>query len=84
MHICKHRLPARVKQTLAQQNLVNQSWCMNFMSDGMVCKNKLRKYFKMNDCSCEIIVIEVDTSLYSRREIRTLYRIIVRIKTRRY
>ena len=38
----KHRLPARVKQPLAQQSLVNQSWSMDFMSESIVGNRKFR------------------------------------------
>ena len=72
----KRRLPARVKQSLAQQSLVNQSWSMDFMSDSMVGNRKFRTLNVMDDCSREVLAIEVDTSLSSRRVIRTLDRII--------
>lgn len=72
----KRRLPARIKQPLAQQSLVNQSWSMNFMSDSMVGNRKFRILNVMDDCSRKVLDIEVDTSLSSRRVIRTLNRII--------
>lgn len=72
----KRRLPARVKQPLTQQSLINQSWSMDFMSDSMVGNRKFRTLNIMDDCSREALAIEVDTSLSARRVIRTLDRII--------
>jgi putative transposase len=72
----KRRLPTRVKQPLAQQSTINQSWSMDFMSDSMVGNRKFRTLNIMDDCSREVLAIEVDTLLSSKRVIRTLDRII--------
>jgi putative transposase len=72
----KRRLPARVKQPLVQQTMVNKSWSMDFMSDVMVQGRKFRTFNVMDDCSREVLTIEVDTSLSSKRIIRTLNRTI--------
>jgi putative transposase len=72
----KRRLPARVKQPLQQQASVNNSWSMDFMSDSMMGNRKFRTFNVMDDCSREALAIEVDTSLSSKRIIRTLERVI--------
>jgi putative transposase len=72
----KRRLPARVKQPLQQQTAVNKSWSMDFMSDSMVGGRKFRTFNVMDDCTREALAIEVDTSLSSKRIIRTLNRTI--------
>jgi putative transposase len=72
----KRRLPARVKQPLIQQTEVNSSWSMDFMSDTMVGNRKFRTLNIMDDCSREVLAIEVDTSLSAKRVTRTLDRII--------
>ncbi len=72
----KRRLPARVKQPLQQQTAVNKSWSMDFMSDSMVGGRKFRTFNVMDDCTREALAIEVDTSLSSKRIIRTLNRAI--------
>ena len=72
----KRRLPARVKQPLQQQTAVNRSWSMDFMSDSMVGGRKFRTFNVMDDCTREALAIEVDTSLSSKRIIRTLNRAI--------
>lgn len=68
----KRRLPTRVKQPLAQQTMVNQSWSMYFMSDSMVGNRKFKTLNIMDYCSRDVLAIEVDTSLSSRIVIRTL------------
>lgn len=72
----KRRLPARVKQPLQQQTAVNRSWSMDFMSDSMVGGRKFRTFNVMDDCTREALAIDVDTSLSSKRIIRTLNRTI--------
>lgn len=72
----KRRLPSRVKQPLQQQQRVNQSWSMDFMSDSLVCGRKFRTLNVIDDCSREVLAIEIDTSLPTPRVVRTLDRII--------
>jgi len=72
----KRRLPARIKQPLQQQQAINQSWSMDFMSDSLVCGRKFRTLNVIDDCSREILAIEIDTSLPAPRVMRTLDRII--------
>ncbi len=72
----KRRLPARVKQPLQQQTVLNSSWSMDFMSDSLVGSRKFRTFNVMDDCSREVLAIEVDTSLSAKRIIRTLDRVI--------
>jgi len=72
----KRRLPQRTKQPLEQQQLTNQTWSMDFMSDSLVCGRKFRTLNVIDDCNREVLAIEVDTSLSSKRVIRTLERII--------
>lgn len=72
----KRRLPSREKQPLQQQQGINQSWSMDFMSDSMVCGRKFRTLNVIDDCSREALAIEIDTSLPAPRLIRVLDRII--------
>jgi putative transposase len=72
----KRRLPSRVKQPLQQQQTINQSWSMDFMSDSLVCGRKFRTLNVIDDCSREVLAIEIDTSLPALRVTRTLDRII--------
>jgi len=72
----KRRLPARIKQPLQQQTAINKSWSMDFMSDSMVGNRKFRTFNVLDDGSREVLAIEVDTSLSSKRIIRVLERVI--------
>lgn len=72
----KRRLPARVKQPLQQSTEVNKTWSLDFMSDSMTGNRKFRTFNVMDDCSREVLAIEVDTSISSKRVIRTLDRVI--------
>ena len=49
---------------------------MDFMSDSMVGNRKFRTFNVIDDCTREVLAIEVDTSLSARRIIRTLERIV--------
>lgn len=73
----KRRLPARVKQPLVKQELINQSWSMDFMSDSIVGGRRFRTFNLIDDCTREVLAIEIDTSLSSKRIIRTLERLIL-------
>ncbi len=72
----KRRVPARVKQPLQKQTSMNSSWSMDFMSDSLVGCRKFRTFNVIDDCTREVLAIEIDTSLSSKRIIRTLNRII--------
>jgi len=72
----KRRLPSRVKQPLVKQEHINQSWSMDFMSDSMVGGRRFRTFNLIDDCTREVLAIEIDTSLSSKRIIRTLERVI--------
>ena len=65
-----------MKQPLQQQTAINKSWSMDFMSDSMVGNRKFRTFNVIDDCTREVLAIEVDTSLSARRIVRTLERII--------
>ena len=71
----KRRLPSRVKQPLVKQEQINQSWSMDFMSDSMVGGRRFRTFNLIDDCTREVLAIEIDTSLSSKRIIRTLERV---------
>ncbi len=63
----KRRLPGRVKQPLVKQEHINQSWSMDFMSDSMVNGRRFRTFNLIDDCTREVLAIEIDTSLSSKR-----------------
>jgi hypothetical protein len=48
------------------------SWRMDFMSDSMVGARRFRTFNLFDDCTREVLAIEIDTSLSSKRIIRTL------------
>jgi putative transposase len=72
----KRGLPSRPKQPLQQRSGINQSWSMDFMSDSLIGGRKLRTLNVIDDCSREVLAIEIDTSLSAKRVIRTLEQII--------
>ena len=50
---------------------------MDFMSDSMVGGRRFRTFNLIDDCTREVLAIEIDTSLSSKRIIRTLERVIL-------
>jgi putative transposase len=73
----KRRLPSRVKQPLVKQEQINQSWSMDFMSDIMVNGSGFRTFNLIDDCTREVLDIEINTSLSSKRIIRILERVML-------
>lgn len=71
----KQRLPNRYPQPLAVPEAENRSWSMDFMSDALKCGRRFRTFNVVDDFNREILGIEVDLNLPSRRVIRTLDRI---------
>jgi len=51
---------------------------MDFMSDSMVKKRRFRTFNLIDDCTREVLAIEIDTSLSSKRIIRILERVILK------
>lgn len=49
---------------------------MDFVRDSVVSGRHFRTFIVMDDCSTEALAIEIDTSLSSKRVIRSLERII--------
>jgi putative transposase len=72
----KRRLPARVKQPIAQPMGMNQSWSIDFMQDSLFSGRKFRTFNVLDDFNREALAIEVDTSLPATRVIRTLEQVI--------
>ncbi len=72
----KKRLPERVKQPLTVPTAPNQMWSLDFMSDALVDGRKFRLLNVIDDFNRESLVIEVDTSLPSLRDIRMLEQLI--------
>lgn len=68
----KKRLPARVKQTLFQPEMINQVWSMDFMCDSLWDGRRFRVLNIIDDFNREVLAIEVDTSLPALRVIRVL------------
>jgi putative transposase len=65
-------MPSRVKQPLVKQVQINHSWGMDFMSVSMVNGRRFRTFNLIDDCTREVLDIEMDTSLSSKRIIRIL------------
>ena len=76
-HKGKRRLPSRVKKSLVKQEQINQSWSMDFMSDSMVNGRRFRTFNRIDDCTREVLAIEIDTSLSSKSIIRILERVVL-------
>ena len=72
----KRRLPARIKRPLVRQTATNQTWSMDFMSDSMVSGRTFRTLNIIDDCTREVLAIEIDTSLSAKRVTRVLDRVI--------
>jgi putative transposase len=68
----KKRLPARVAQTLAVPEQVNQTWSLDFMSDSLSNGRTFRTLNVIDDFNREALWIEVDTSLPAERVVRVL------------
>lgn len=72
----KKRLPERVKQPLRQPNTVNDTWSIDFMSDSLCTGKRFRLLNVLDDCSREVLMTEVDTSLTALRVTRAMEQLI--------
>ena len=69
---CKKRLPTRVKQSLFQPQNTNEVWSIDFMNDTLWDGRKFRLLNIIDDYNREVLHIEADTSLLTKRLIRSL------------
>jgi len=72
----KRRIPARIKQPLEQVNQPNEIWSIDFMQDSLLNGRKFRTFNAIDDFNCEVLAIEIDTSLPATRVIRTLSQVL--------
>ncbi len=69
----KKRLPARVKQPLILPKEYLHTWSMDFMSDALADKRKIRILNVIDDFNREALAIEAGLGFPSERVIRVLY-----------
>lgn len=72
----KRRLPARIKEPLAQPLGINHTWSMDFMSDSLNYGRRFRVLNIIDDYNREALAIEPDFSLPGERVIKTLKEVI--------
>ena len=72
----RRRLPTRDRKPLLQPANINSSWSMDFMSDSLACGRKVRTFNVLDDCSREILAIEIASSIPAERVVRTLDRLL--------
>ncbi len=63
------------RKPLPKPTAVNQSWSMDFISDGLCDGRRLRCLAIVDDFSRECLVLEVDTSITGRRVVAVLERL---------
>ena len=71
----KRRLPARHPEPLQVPAQTNKTWSADFMSDALGDGRRFRTFNVIDDHRREVLAIEIDLNLGSRRVIRVLDRI---------
>jgi putative transposase len=73
----KRRLPARVKQPLEQAAKPNKSYSMDFLSDALSTKRKVRVLNIMDDCTRESLAVYADFSIPGEKVVEVLKHIVM-------
>lgn len=71
----KRQLPRRIKQPLFVPEQANQVWSADFMSDALYAGKRFRTFNVIDDFNREVLHVEIDTSITSRRLIRIFERL---------
>lgn len=71
----KRRVPARHPEPLSVPEGANKSWSADFMSDALKDGRRFRTFNVIDDHNREVLAIEIDLNLGSRRVIRVLDRL---------
>jgi putative transposase len=71
----RKRIGAVERKPLPKPQLANQSWSMDFVSDGLADGRRLRCLNIVDDCTRECVAIEVDTSITGARVKAVLHRL---------
>jgi len=66
---------SRIQNPLYSPQQPNQVWSADFMSDSLYCGKRYRTFNVIDDFNREVVHIEIDTSLTSRRLIRVFEKI---------
>lgn len=71
----KKRIPPRTRRSLFVPEQPNQVWSADFMSDSLYAGKRFRTFNVIDGFNREILAIEIDTSLTSKRLIRVFERL---------